>query len=96
MYFVALQYILQHRANIPRYESLVPYYEFLGLHTTTGVCSKTQDLSNLVSDPMMSLLLLTEPGAHQKLSAYLARLGMLLGKGGEISANHAGADVNQR
>ena len=79
----------------------MPYSEFLGLHVTNGVKQKTENLSNIITQPVMLRFLLQavsdrrKPG-HQKLVAYLASLGISVDKHGLLTANAGSSKAAER
>lgn len=95
-YFVALKVILQHKSCIRQCESLSPYSEFLGLHVTSGVHKKTEQLANLITHPLVLKFLLQYRSGHEKLARYLSSQGMLLSKDGEVTTNPKSNKKNYR
>ena len=93
---LALQYVLSQKKRITRCDSIAPYSEFLGLHVTSGVHKKTQELGNFVSDPLLLHYYLNVPSGHQKLAELLKAQGMSLAKDGGITINHTLSKKNDR
>ena len=92
----ALLYILTQKKQILRCDSIAPYSEFLGLHITSGAYRKTQELGNLVSDPLLLHYFLNVPSGHQKLGEHLRLQDMVLAKDGQITINQTTSKKNDR
>ena len=92
-YVVAVSFLIKQRPLIPRCETLTAYYEFLGVHVTRGGSKKTEDLCNLVTDPLKLKFFLHVSSGHQKLANYLKSLGLNIDREGVITTN---AGFNRR
>ncbi|XP_067934852.1 protein mono-ADP-ribosyltransferase PARP14-like isoform X2 [Watersipora subatra] len=92
----ALEFVLTQKKLIRRCETLAPFSEFLGLHVTSGVHKKREDIANFVTDPMLLHFVLKVPEGQKKLSEFLHAKGMVMSDDGVITVSPATSKTNDR